>query len=216
MVHGEPLDLAGTHALVAGATAPLHRALALGLAQAGASVSLFTMTRDKEEQPLAGSLLEEFCGVRMGKLMKVSLLQPAEVELAVDELEATVGPVEILVSAPRGSASQLNTLAMRRRDWSRQIEANATGVYVVTAAIGKRMLMRGHGRIMNVIMDPSVAAASADPGFAASQGAVLSYTRALRAEWADKGVSVDALVCDLEASTFESVVARMKALLAGE
>jgi len=188
-----PFDLSGRHALVTGATGPLGRALALGLAEAGADVSLTTLHDDAGEETQANSILNECWSLgRKGQARRVNLTDPAAVEAAVAGLEADVAPIDILVNGAHG-ANIKPIFETSLAEWDRELSRNATTVFVACQAVGRRMVQRGYGRIVNlvsVLHDRGVPNAAI---FAASQGAVLGFTKSAALEWVRQGVTMNAL-----------------------
>ena len=188
-----PFDLSGRHALVTGATGPLGRALALGLAEAGADVSLTTLNDTPGEERAAASIAGEISALgRQGGVRRVDLTDPTAVEAAVASLEADVAPFDILVNAQH-NANIKPVLNTSLAEWQRELDRNATSVFVATQAVGKRMVERGYGRIVtlaSILHDRGIPNAAI---FGASQGAVLGYTKSLGLEWGRSGVTVNSL-----------------------
>lgn len=186
-------DLSGKHALVAGAAGPLGRALAVALAEAGADVSVTTLHDDAAEETEANSILNECWSMgRRGQAARVDLTDPAAVEAAVAAFEQEVAPLDILVNAGH-SANIKPVLDATLEEWEREIARNATTVFVATQAVGRRMLQRGVGRVVNVVSILSGRGAPNAALFGASQGAVLGFTKSLGLEWGRGGVTVNAL-----------------------
>ncbi|MSQ42416.1 MAG: SDR family oxidoreductase [Dehalococcoidia bacterium] len=176
-------SLAGRHALVTAATTPLARALAVGLAEAGANVSVTTLHDDRAEEVLANSILNEcWAAGAKGQAKTVDLTDPAAVEAAVAALERDVAPIDILVNAAHG-ANVKPLLEVSLADWQRELSRNVTTVFVASQAVGRRMLPRGRGRIINIVSDVHDRGVPNCALFAASQGAVLALTRSLGIEW---------------------------------
>jgi NAD(P)-dependent dehydrogenase (short-subunit alcohol dehydrogenase family) len=188
-----PFDLAGRNAIVAGATTPLGRALATALAEAGANVSVTTAFDSAEEETAANSILNEcWSHGRKGAARRVDLTDPSALEAAVDAIESEVGPTHILVNAAH-YANIKPVLESSLADWQRELDRNATSVFVACQAVGRRMVERGYGRIVNLVSilhDRGVPNAAL---FGASQGAVLGFTKSLGLEWGRNGVTVNAL-----------------------
>ena len=186
-------DLSGKHALVTGAIGPLGRAFVIALAEAGADVSVTTLNDDGDEETQANSILNEAWSIgRKGEAKRLDLTDPAAVDAAVGALERDVAPIDILVNAQH-VANILPVVDATLDDWQREIGHNATSVFVTTQAVGRRMLGRGVGRVINVV---SVVHDRGVPNcalFGASQGAVLGFTRSLGLEWGRSGVTVNAL-----------------------
>jgi NAD(P)-dependent dehydrogenase (short-subunit alcohol dehydrogenase family) len=188
-----PFDLSGRHALVTGATSPLGRALATALAEAGADVSLTTLGDDAEEESAAHAISEAITALgRRGGVRRVDLTDPTAVDAAVAALEADVAPFDILVNAQHG-ANIKPVLGASLADWQRELDRNATSVFVATQSVGRGMVERGYGRIVtlvSILHDRGVPNAAI---FGASQGAVMGYTKSLGLEWGRSGVTVNSL-----------------------
>jgi 2-dehydro-3-deoxy-D-gluconate 5-dehydrogenase len=186
-------DLSGKHALVTGATGPLQRALAVALADAGANVSLTTLHDDRAEEVQANSILNECWSFgRKGEVKRLDLTNDAAVDRAVGELEASVGPLDILVNGVH-EANVKPIVDTTLAEWERELSRNATSVFVATQAVGKRMLARGKGRVVtlaSIIEDRGVPNCAT---FGAGQGAILGFTRSAGIEWGRHGVTVNAL-----------------------
>ncbi len=193
LVGRNPFDLSGRNAIVTGATGPLGRALASALAEAGANVSVLTAHDSAEEEVVANSILNECWSYgRKGVARRVDLTSPASVDTAVAGIEAEVGPTHILVNAAHG-ANIKPVLDASLNEWHREIDRNATSVFVASQSVGRRMVERGYGRIVNlvsVLHDRGVPNAAL---YGASQGAVLGFTKSLGLEWGRSGVTVNAL-----------------------
>ncbi len=181
-------DLRGKHALVTGATTPLARALAVGLAEAGANVSVTTTTPVLAEEVQANSILNECwaaAGVS-GRARTLDLTDPAAVDAALDALEREVAPVDILVNATH-TAHLVAALDASVEDFRAQLDRHTTTTFVACQAVGRRMTERGaasgSGRVVNLVSLASDQVASGAALFSASQAAILGLTRALSAEW---------------------------------
>lgn len=188
-----PFDLSGRHALVTGATGPLGRALAVGLAEAGADVSVTTLGDDAGEESEANAISEAVTALgRKSAVRRVDLTDPTAVEAAVAGIEGDVAPLDILVNAQHG-ANIKPVLNTSLADWQRELDRNATSVFVATQAVGKGMVERGYGRIttlVSILHDRGIPNAAI---YGASQGAVMGYTKSLGLEWGRNGVTVNAL-----------------------
>lgn len=186
-------DLSGRHALLTAATGPLARALAVALAEAGADVSVTTLHDDDAEETQANSILNECWSLgREGQARRLDLTDPAAVEAAVAALEAEVAPIDILVNAAHGANIKPLTEASLA-DWERELSRKATTVFVASQAVGRRMLQRGAGRIVNLVSLWYDRDAPHAALFGASQRAVLGFTRSTGVEWSRQGVTMNAL-----------------------
>ena len=110
----------------------------------------------------------------------------------MEAVSAALGPIDGLVNGAgitrRGPAADFP-----RADWDRVLDVNLTGTFLCCQAVGRRMLARGRGAIVNVA---SIAGHIGLPGtiaYIAAKGGVVMLTRGLAVEWAPQGVRVNAL-----------------------
>jgi NAD(P)-dependent dehydrogenase (short-subunit alcohol dehydrogenase family) len=103
--------------------------------------------------------------------------------------------VAVLFTVPQAARGAPASEATRQA-WRAEIARSATPVVIPVLVAGRRMLMRGEGRIVNVIDSSHDGHGAGAALFAAAQGAVLALTRALAIEWQPRGVVVRALVPD--------------------
>ena len=182
-------ELAGRHALVAGAAEGLGRALATGLAAAGADVSVTTRRDDVAEEVTANSILNECWSYgREGRALRLDLTDLDAVSAAFAQLERELAPIDVLVSlafeappAPGPDAAP--------GDWSAVIEAGAAHVFVLARAVGPSMIARRSGLIAAVL--PPEPPEAADAPLRAARAAVVGLCEGLAAEWAESGVAVE-------------------------
>lgn len=186
-------DLSDHHALVTAAVTPLAHTLAVALAEAGADVSVFTQTDSSEEERGAVQTLEACLKLgRRGGIARLDLTDPAGVDAAVESLEREVAPLDVLVNAAH-RAHIAPLLESSLADWERELKRNATAAFVPTQAVGRRMLDRGRGCVINVASLLGERGAPNAAVFGAAQGALLGFTRSLGLEWVRAGVRVNAL-----------------------
>ena len=181
-------DLTGRVAVVVGGTSGIGRALALGLADAGADV-VATGRREALVDEVASAI--ESRGRR-------SLRQAADVGDAAslnalcDACLDQLGAVDILVTAA-GVTKRVPTLSMEDADWSRIIETNLTGTLRACRAFAPAMIARRRGRIITIASLASFVGLFEVAAYTASKAAVAGLTRALAVEWASAGVTVNAI-----------------------
>ena len=181
-------ELAGRHALVAGAAEGLGRALATGLAEAGADVSVTTRHDDLAEEVTANSILNECWSYgREGRALRLDLTDLEAVVEAFVQLEEELAPIDLLVSLAF-DAPPPSTADGAPGDWSAAIEAGATPAFVLARAIGPSMVSRRTGLIAAVL--PPEPEARADAPLRAARAAVVGLCEGLAAEWAESGVAV--------------------------
>jgi NAD(P)-dependent dehydrogenase (short-subunit alcohol dehydrogenase family) len=183
-------SLAGRTALVTGGARGIGRALAVALAEAGANVAVTGRDPAGFDSVCADI---EAAGVR-------SFATPADVSdrAAVEHLAAAVedglGPVDILVNNA-GACVHRPALEVPDEEWQQVFDVNVTGVWLCSTVVGRRMVERKRGAIVNIgsISAMIVNRPQWQPGYNASKAAVHQLTRSLAAEWAPHNVRVNAL-----------------------
>jgi NAD(P)-dependent dehydrogenase (short-subunit alcohol dehydrogenase family) len=184
----------GRHAVVAGVGGPLARPAAVALAEGGATVSLLTQSDDRSQEVEAQSILNECWSLgHDGSVFRLDSTDESAVEAAVDQLEAQLGPMSILVTV-LPEPSRAPAVEATRQAWRAEIARSATPIVIPMLVAGRRMLERGEGRIVNVL-DASHGAPEANTAlFAAAEGAVLALGKALSVEWGSQGIFVRTLI----------------------
>ncbi len=186
---GHPrLGLDNNTALVIGGTSGIGLELAKGLAQAGADVVATGRRMDlvsaaaKEIRALGKRSLEVPCDVTDESTIKHLL------KTACDEF----GSVQILVNCA-GRTKRTPTLDLPDAEWNSILETNLTGTLRACRVIGRHMIERRYGRIINIASLSSFVALYEVAAYSASKAAVASLTKSLAIEWASKGVCVNAI-----------------------
>lgn len=181
-------DLSRRLAVVVGGTTGIGRALALGLADAGADV-VATGRRDAIVDEVASAIesrgrrtLRQTCDV--ADRTSLDALREACLE--------TFGAVDILVCAA-GITKRVPTLAMADADWHAILDTNLTGTLRACQAFGAHMVARRAGAIINIASLSSFIGLHEVAAYTASKSAVAGLTRALAVEWAPHGVRVNAI-----------------------
>jgi NAD(P)-dependent dehydrogenase (short-subunit alcohol dehydrogenase family) len=181
-------DLSGRNAVVVGGTSGIGRALALGLADAGADV-VSVGRRAALVDEVAGEI--ERRGRRTLRIA-ADVNDPAALDhLRVRMLEA-LGSIDILVCAA-GITRRMPTLEMADQDWQRIMDTNVTGVLRSCQVFGREMVARKSGRIITIASLSSFVGLFEVAAYVASKSAVAGLTRALAVEWAPHNVTVNAI-----------------------
>ncbi|MFQ5860578.1 MAG: SDR family NAD(P)-dependent oxidoreductase [Dehalococcoidia bacterium] len=175
------IDLTGKTALVTGASLGIGRAIALGLAEAGADVIGLART----EQALH-ELGREIRGLDRRFLPLVADL--AEVERIPEAANVAWewhGAVDILVNAA-GMMIRSDTLAVKPHEWDQLYALNVRAPFFLTQAIGARMLEANGGAVVNICSLAGEVATGASVLYCSSKAALIQMTRVLAAYWAPK------------------------------
>jgi len=180
--------LAGQVALVTGASRGIGRAIALRLATDGADVAVTA----RDVASLRDVVTEIESAGRRGLGVPLDVTSVASIRAAVDAAEAGLGPIDILVN---NAATQRLRLAVdvTEEDWDYVLDTNLRGPFFVAQAVGRGMLARGHGRIVNIA---SMAAFKTNPersAYNSSKSGLIAVTRTLALEWGGSGVRVNAI-----------------------
>lgn len=181
-------DLGGHLALVTGSSAGIGRALAEGLARAGAAVVVNGRDASRVEAT-AAALAEQ--GLK-ASAAAFDVTDPAAVEAAVAQIERDIGPISILV----------NNAGIQRRGpledypyatWRDVMRTNVDALFIVGQAVARRMIGRAGGRIINIC---SVQSELGRPGIApytASKGAAKMLTKGMAIDWGRHGIRVNGI-----------------------
>ncbi len=176
-------DLTGRKALVTGATGGLGGAIARTLHARGAEVAI-SGTRRSALEALAGELGERV------HLLEANLSDKESVEGLVPAAEAAMGGLDILVNNAGVTRDGL-FMRMKDEDWDTVIAVNLTAAFRLSRAAVKGMMRRRHGRIVNI---GSVVGTTGNPGqgnYAASKAGLVGMSKALAAEVASRGITVN-------------------------
>ena len=177
-------DLTGKTALVTGASGGLGGAIARALHAQGATVAL-SGTREEALEALAG-------GTRRSRVhvTPCDLADVAAVEALVPAAEAAMGSLDILVN---NAGVTRDNLFMRMKDaeWDTVIAVNLTAAFRLARASLKGMMRRRYGRIIGIT---SIVGVTGNPGqgnYAAAKAGMIGMSKALAAEVASRGITVN-------------------------
>lgn len=182
------LDLKDKVAVVIGGTAGIGKALALGLAEAGADVVACGRTAATVEETAAAI---EARGRRTVRVT-ADVTDRASLEKARDATLAAFGTVDILVNCA-GRIKRTPILDLAEEEWNGIVETNLTGTLRACQVFGRPMLERGSGRIVNIASLNSFVSFLEVAAYAASKAGVAGLTRSLAVEWGPRGIVVNAI-----------------------
>lgn len=182
------LKLGGKVAVVIGGTSGIGRAIAHGLAEAGADV-VPTSRRFDQVNATAGEIEQ-----RGRKTLRANsdVSDRASLERLLAECIGAFGKVDILINCA-GRTRRAPTLDFPEEDWNAIIDTNLSGTLRSCQVFGRHMLERGYGRIINIASVSTFVALYEVSAYSASKAAVASLTKSLAIEWAPHGITVNAI-----------------------
>jgi NAD(P)-dependent dehydrogenase (short-subunit alcohol dehydrogenase family) len=182
------LQLLAKTAVVIGGTSGIGRAIAIGLADAGADVVAASRRIGEVEQTAA-----EIAALNRRTLtISADVLNRKSLQTLHDEVLKYFGRIDILVNCA-GTTQRKPTLECTEEEWSRIMETNLTGTFRACQIFGKTMVEQRYGRIINIASLGTFVAFHEVAAYCASKAAVGSLTRSLAVELAPHGVCVNAI-----------------------
>ncbi|WP_058968900.1 gluconate 5-dehydrogenase [Type-D symbiont of Plautia stali] len=181
-------SLEGKRVLLTGSARGIGFLLARGLGEAGAEVIINATTAEGAEK--GAEKLREL-GLR-AHAKAFDVTQSAQVQQAVDEIEAEWGPIDILVNNA-GIQRRRPFLEFPEQDWNDVIAVNQTAVFLVSQTVAKKMVDRQRGKIINIGSMQSELGRDTITPYAASKGAVTMLTRGMCVELARHNIQVNAI-----------------------
>ena len=181
-------SLAGRTALVTGSSRGLGRAMAEGLAAAGAAVVLNGSNRGRLADAAAemrgqGRVVHEAC---------FDVTDERAIVATFERLDREGIAIDILVNNA-GIQLRRPMVDLATEDWRRVIETNLTSAFVIGREAAKRMISRGHGKVINIGSLTSELARETVAPYTVAKGGIKMLTRAMAAEWAQFGIQANAI-----------------------
>ena len=182
----ELFSLKGKVALFTGGSRGLGKAMAIGLAKAGADVAVVGRKLDQD-------VIDEITaqGVR-GKFYEFDLANTDGIAALVGEVKNDFGHIDILVNNA-GVQSRHKAVDFPKSDWDFVLNVNLNAVFFLCQEVGRLMLAQGKGKIINIASLLSYQGGLTVPAYAASKGAVAQFSKSLSNEWASQGINVNCI-----------------------
>lgn len=182
-------ELQGKVCLVTGGTRGIGRAIALAMADMGADVA-FNYQNSRERAEEVCSLVQEK-GVRC-RAIAANVVSEEDVGRMVQEIFDNLGPVSVLVNNA-GITRDRTFLKMTRQMWDEVMNVNLDGLFNATHAVLPSMINLGWGRVISISSFVGLTGNFGQTNYAATKGAINSFTMALAREVARKGITVNAV-----------------------
>jgi 3-oxoacyl-[acyl-carrier protein] reductase len=191
------MDLQGHVALITGASSGIGYAAALRLAEVGVDIAIGYEHKDQAAHVLAEHIRH------MGRRalpVRGNLRRPSEVLALVDQTEAQLGPIDILISnAGMGSQKRLEEITLE--EWDQTLEVNLRAAFVLAQRVTPGMRERHWGRVIFVSSVAAFTGGIVGPHYAASKAGLLGLMHSLATSLAPHGVTVNAVAPALIAET---------------
>src|ERR1700724_1347565 len=170
-------DLSGEVAVVTGGNGGIGRGIALGLAEAGASVAILARNEEKNRV-----VVDELAKAGVPAIaVPLDVTQRDQLAPAMEEVERKLGPISILVNNA-GIAIMRSALKFRAEDWDRVIETNLNSCFFLSQIAARSMVARKRGKIINIASEYSRFGAGAVPSYSAAKGGVVQLTKSMAIE----------------------------------
>lgn len=197
-------DVKGKTAIVTGASSGLGRQFALCLAEQGANVAIVARRVEKLEE------VKKEVEAQGAKCLAVpcDVTDTRQIKAAVDATVKAFGRIDILIN---NAGAGFATPAVDTPDelWEKVMDTNINGVFFFAREVGRVMLAQNYGKIINIGSFHCQVTMNGVPrsGYSTAKGAVLMMTKALAAEWAKHGITVNTLGPGFFASEMSAKVA---------
>jgi gluconate 5-dehydrogenase len=180
-------DLSGKRALITGGTHGLGMAMAKGLGNAGAELLINGHSPAKLE-----AALEEYRSVGLNaKGFLFDVTKEDQVKTAIAEIEKD-GPIDILINNA-GIIKRIPMEDMEVADFREVIDVDLIGPFIVSKHVGKKMIQRKSGKIINICSMMSELGRNTVSAYAAAKGGLKMLTRNMATEWAKHNIQVNGI-----------------------
>ena len=181
-------DLTGKTALITGGSHGIGMAIAVGLAEAGATIIVNERYPEKLES--ARTMYAEK-GIQMhGYVLDVT--DEEAVESTIPVIEKEVGPIDILVNNA-GIIMRVPILEMAAKDFRQVLDVDLTGPFIMSKAVARGMIKRGHGKIINMCSMMSELGRNTVSAYASAKGGLKMLTRSMATEWARHNIQINGI-----------------------
>lgn len=203
------MRLKGNTIIVTGAGGGIGRAISARLAGEGANLALLDLNDSVEQTAEAVAGAVSAAGASITTVL-CDVADAASVNAALDTVRARLGPVSCLVNNAGLTANIAPIAKMGDDQWQRELGVNLTGPFNLIRAVLPDMVARRWGRIVNISSVAARGGLFRQAGYSASKSGLLGLTRNVVLEYADQGITCNAILPGLIETP---AVARMPAAI---
>ncbi|MBI0028202.1 2-dehydro-3-deoxy-D-gluconate 5-dehydrogenase KduD [Gilliamella sp. B14448G11] len=186
MKNKNPFDLTGKNAIVTGASRGIGKSLAISLANAGANIIIIDVTRDEQtEQEIQ----------KYNVTCETITFDLSHFEQYADLISSIIQKyqrIDILINNA-GIQRRYPSVDFPKHDWDLVININMNAVFFMCQQVGKHMLERGYGKIVNIASLLAFQGGYTIPAYTAAKSAVAGFSKSLSNEWASKGITINCI-----------------------
>jgi len=180
------MELSSRVAIVTGGGRGIGQAIALKLAEVGATMVVSDIA---EAEPVA----EEIRSMgRQALAVSTDVSLPADVEKLVETTMSTYGRIDILVNNAGITRDQL-LMRLSEEDWDSVLTVNLKSVYLCTRAVLRHMIKQRWGRIVSMSSIVGVVGNAGQSNYAAAKAGIIGLTRSVAKEVASRGITANAI-----------------------
>jgi gluconate 5-dehydrogenase len=181
-------NLSGKRALITGGTHGLGMAMAKGLGIAGAELIINDFSQEKlnealEQYKQAGFNAHGYC---------FDVTDDSAVKNAIEKIESEIGAIDILINNA-GIIKRIPMVDMEAKDFRQVIDVNLIAPFIVAKYVGKNMIKRKAGKVINICSMMSELGRDTVSAYAAAKGGLKMLTRNMATEWAKFNIQVNGI-----------------------
>jgi len=175
-------------AIVTGAGRGIGKAIAIGLAEAGADVALLARTR--EDLEMTAQEIEKLG--RKAYVVPTDVTKRDEVKHAVNTIHREAGKIDILINNA-GMNIRSKALDVTDEEWQKIMDTNLKSAFIVSQEVGKMMVKNRQGKIVTIASVAGHVALRTGVVYAATKAALIQMTKVLAHEWGPYQINVNAI-----------------------
>jgi 2-deoxy-D-gluconate 3-dehydrogenase len=183
-------DLTGRVAAVTGGNRGIGRAMALGLARAGASVAVLARNAEQNQAVLA-----ELNAIgKPALVLSLDVTDRTALAKALADVERSLGGIDILINNAGIAVLTGGVLHETAEVWDKTLETHLNATFLLSQLVAKSMVKRkSGGKIINLASMYSIFGSARVPSYSAAKGAIVQFTKSLAIELAPYNIQVNAI-----------------------